>query len=117
MGNKNLEEMLNKEYYIIDCENFTYFARIVHVIGIEAYAGNSEISYTIDIPHPYEANEYRTMYMWELERFKTFEEAQAKAKEYNDKPENKKRREDYMSNMQRFLEMKYIVGGEGNVKD
>lgn len=112
MKNKDLMEIFDKEYYILDCENFTYFARIVHVIGIEVCGGSNEISYTIDISHPYKANEYRTIYLWELTRFKTFKEAQEKAEYYNNLPENKKRREDYISNMQRFLEMKYIVGDE-----
>lgn len=106
------KEIFDKEFYIIDCENFTYFARIVHVIGVESYSNNSEILYTIDIPHPYEANEYRTMYLWELTRFKTFEEAREQAEIYNNNPKNKKMREHYISNMQRFLEMKYIVGDE-----
>lgn len=106
------KEIFDKEFYIIDCENFTYFARKVHVIGFGADMAHSEMEYMIDIPNPYKSNEYRTMYLWELTRFKTFEDAQKKAEYYNNIPKNKKIREDYINNMQKFLEMKYIVGDE-----
>ena len=108
-----MKDIFNNEYYIIDCEDFTFFARKVHIIGFEAECSTNEvIQYIINIEETFPFKRNKRMYLEELTRFKTFEEAQAKAKEYNDKPVNKKMREDYINNMQRFLEMKYIVGDE-----
>lgn len=102
-----LFDICSKEYYIIDCENFTFFARKVHIVGAVGCAWNEEINYIIDIPHPYIKEERREMPLRKLTKFKTFKEAQEKAKQLNELPENIKRREEYMNSMQKFLEIKY----------
>ena len=49
----------------------------------------------IDIPDITSPNEYRDVYMWELERFKTFEDATKEAERLNNIPSNKKRAKDW----------------------
>ena len=84
-----IDKLLNKEFYIVDCMDFIYFARPVHIIGFGCCAVDEEINYIIDIKDY--MNEYREVYMWELERFRTLEEAEKEAKRLNNIPSNKKR--------------------------
>lgn len=84
---KKTQNIFDKDYYIVDCENFTYFARKVRVIGISSGGYNDEIEYITNLPHPFAANEHRSMYFNELTRFKTFKEAQERARHLNEKVE------------------------------
>lgn len=103
----DLMELLSKEYYIVDCNHFTYFARKVRIIGWEATSCNSEIEYIIDVSETYSPDRNRRMYLEELEQFKTFKEAQKEAQRLNEIPKNKKRKEDYLKSCfsQSYLEL------------
>lgn len=103
----DMMELLHKEYYIVDCNHFTYFARKVRIIGWEAISYNSEIEYIIDVSETYSPGRNRRMYLKELEQFKTFEEAQKEAQRLNEIPKNKKRKEDYLKSCfsQTYLEL------------
>lgn len=94
-----LMEFMKKEFYIVDCEDFVYFAKTIHVVGFSMSSSEDELMYLTD--------QDTIMSRFELERYKTFEEAQAKAKDLNEKPENKKRAEDWFKNRQGILEFKY----------
>lgn len=89
----NISELIKREFYIIDCMDFIYFARPVHIVGIGSCAYGEEIQYMIDVKDI--LNEYRTMYMHELERFKTMKEAEQEAKRLNNIPSNKKRAKEW----------------------
>ena len=91
-----LGELENKDYYIIDCINFVYYAKRVHIIGFSWGTDVCEILYIIDKLNPY-SNEYEQLTKTELTRFKTFEDAQKEADRLNNLPENKKRAEDWNS--------------------
>ncbi len=82
-------DILDKEFYIIDCKDFIYFPRIVRVIGFEG--GYNTISYRINIKDNLSNRNYREISAYELTRFKTYEEAEKEAKRLNDIPSNKKR--------------------------
>lgn len=81
------KELLEKEFYIIDCENFIYFVQPVHIIGIGGCACDEELHYYLDIKDF--TGRDKEVYMYELERFKTFEEAQKEVDRLNNIPENK----------------------------
>jgi hypothetical protein len=101
----DLMELLSKEYYIVDCNHFTYFARKVRIIGCIGWG--TTIEYIIDVPETYSPDTNRKMYLEELEQFKTFKEAQKEAQRLNEIPENKKRKEDYLKSCfsQSYLEL------------
>lgn len=88
-----INELLEKEFYIIDCMDFTYFARPVHIVGVGGCASDEELHYYLDIKDFMGRD--REMYMYELERFKTFEEAQKEADRLNNIPSNKKRAKEW----------------------
>lgn len=90
----NLHELTEKEYYIIDCINFVYFARPVHIIAIGKCAEDEELTCYLDIKDYY-SNDDRTMYLGELERFKTLDEAQKEADRLNEIPSNKERAKEW----------------------
>ena len=85
----NINDLLEKEFYIVDCQDFIYFARPVHIIGIGGSSDGYERYFILDIKDF--MNRDRKMYMYELERYKTFEEAEQEAKRLNNIPSNKKR--------------------------
>lgn len=81
----NFQELQKKEFYIVDCMDFVYFARPAYVIGVGCCSDDEELHYILDID--------REMYMDELERFKTFNEAKEYAEYLNNISKNKKRAE------------------------
>ena len=101
-------EILNKDYFIIDCENCTYFARVVRAIGFEQACGE-ELQIIIDIAEQYCPDRNRSLYITDLQRFKTFKEAQKYAEKLNKMPENIKRRERFLKDFlsQESLEFKH----------
>lgn len=84
---------LDKEYYVVDCYNFVYFPRIVHIIGITGSSADDEISYIIDKSTCF--GEKTTAYKDELTRFKTFKDCENYCKYINEIPANKKRADDW----------------------
>lgn len=82
----SLKEIYNKNFYIIDCENFIYYPKVVKIIAREI-SPNDGISYI--------TNENKKMYIEELKRFKNLEEAYKEAKRLNDLPKNKKRADEW----------------------
>lgn len=90
------EEIFKKEFYIVDCKNFIYFPRTVKIIGFEASSASDETSYITDIEEPL-IHENRKMYLGELEKFKSFKEAQKEAERLNNIEENKKRAKEWNS--------------------
>lgn len=113
MGTKefNLEDILSKEYYIVDCEEFIYFARKVKLLGCQGICGCKfdEIEWESDIEERYSPGNYRHFYLSALTQFKTFKEAQEAAKKLNEMPENKKRFKRWISSnfSQEMMEFKY----------
>lgn len=88
----DMDEIFNKEFYIICCRDFVYFPKKVKVIGFEA--SPDEINFIIDLEEPL-THENRRMYIEELERFKSFEEAFEEAERLNELPKNKQRAEEW----------------------
>ena len=91
----NISELIKREFYIIDCMDFIYFARPVHIVGVCGYASEDELEYMIDVKDSLNPNEYRTMYKYELERFKTMREAEQEAKRLNNISSNKRRAKEW----------------------
>jgi hypothetical protein len=75
---------MKKDFYVIDCENFVFFPRIIHIVGFEM-AYNSPILFYTNIKGS------RGLYIEELERFKTFEEAEREATRLNSISDIKKK--------------------------
>lgn len=109
--NFDLDKILNGEYYIVDCEEFIYFARKVRLLGFQGICGCKfdEIEWESDIPERYSPGEYRKFYLSALTQFKTFKEAQKAAKKLNEMPENKKRLKRWIrcNFSQEMMEFKY----------
>lgn len=84
-----LDELLEKEFYIINCKDFIYFVQPVHIVGIGGCTGDEELHYYLDDKDIMGRD--RKMYMDELEKFKTFEEAQKEVDRLNNISSNKKR--------------------------
>ena len=105
----NIDDILNSIFYIVDCEEFVYFARKVRILGFESCGYNEEIEYISDIPEAYCPGEYRKFYLSKLTQYKTFKEAQNAAKKLNNMPENKKRLKRWIRTnfSQEMLEFKY----------
>ena len=55
----SIEEIEEQEYYIVDCEDFIYFPRIVHIIGCSGGAYDEIIRFIIDIPDPIYSEKHR----------------------------------------------------------
>lgn len=87
--NINIEEILKKEFYVIECKDFIYYVQPVHIIGIGGCSTDEELHYYLDVKDFMGRD--REMYMYELERFKTFKEAPKEADRLNNIPSNKKR--------------------------
>lgn len=93
---EELQDFMNREFYIVDCKNFIYYPRVVKVIGFECTYGE-EIQFVINITEPYSPDRNRQMYKSELERFKTFDKAKIYAEKLNNIPKNKERAKDWNS--------------------
>lgn len=97
----DLINYINKEFYIIDCEDFTYFARKIHVVGFEMTP--DELIFITDVKNL--IDEPKKFYKEELEQFKSFEEARKKAKQLNEISKNieraKQKRSDTNKNKER----------------
>ena len=83
------KELLEKEFYIINCKDFIYFVQPVHIIGIGGCSADEELHYYLDVKDFMGRD--KEVYMYELEKFKTFEEAQKEVDRLNNIPSNKKR--------------------------
>ena len=85
----NIEELIKKEFYIIKCKDFIYYVQPVHIIGFGGCASDEELHYYLDIKDFMGRDE--EMYMYQLEQYKTYEEAQKEVDRLNNIPSNKKR--------------------------
>lgn len=105
----NIYNFYGKTFYIVDCENFVFFARKVKVIGLESRGVDTEIELLLDISEPYRVGESRRIYVSELSKYNTFKKAQSAAKKLNNMPENKKRLKRWIRTnfSQEMLEFKY----------
>ena len=106
----NINDILHSTFYIVDCEEFVYFARKVKILGFGSHGYNEEIEYISDISEPYNPfGEPRKFYLSALTQYKTFKEAQNAAKKLNNMPENKKRFKRWLRThfSQEMLEYKY----------
>jgi len=83
------EELLKKEFYIIKCEDFIYYVQPVHIIGVGGCSSVEELHYYLDTKDIIGRDE--EMYMYQLEKYKTYEEAQKEVDRLNNIPSNKKR--------------------------
>lgn len=102
----NINKIFNKDFYIIDCRDFVYFPRKVRVIGFESCGYSDEILFKTNLKDSL-FNENRKMYLKELERFKSFEEAFKEAERLNELPDNKKRADDW-NNPQTIFKRRYL---------
>lgn len=84
----SLNKFMKKDFYVIDCEKFVFFPRIIHIVGFEM-AYNSPILFYTNIKGS------RGLYIEELERFKTFEEAEREATRLNSISDIKKKAEEW----------------------
>lgn len=105
----NWEEICKKEFYIIDCKDFIYCVQPVHIIGIGGCASDEELHYYLDVKDFMDRD--REMYMYELERFKTFEEAQKEVDRLNNIPGNKKRAKQW-NTRDKFMLPNYLESQE-----
>ena len=81
------KELLEKEFYIIKCYDFVYYVKPVHIIGFGCCSGE-ELHYYLDTKDILGNDE--KMYMYQLEKYKTYEEAQKEVDRLNNIPSNKK---------------------------
>ena len=87
-----LDELFNKEFYIVDCKNFIFYPRIVIAIGFEMSSKELNIiTDKIDIL----THENRKFPIEYLEQYKSFEEARKEAGRLNNLPKNKKRADEW----------------------
>ena len=100
----DLINYINKEFYIIDCKDFTYFARKIHVVGFEMTP--NELIFITDVKKNL-IDEPKKFYKEELEQFKSFEEARKKAKQLNEISKNRERAKQWFRDRQTILEMQY----------
>lgn len=85
----NYQELLKKEFYIIKCKDFIYYVQPVHIIGIGGCSSDEELHYYLDTKDFMGKDE--EMHMYQLEQYKTLEEAQKEVDRLNNIPSNKKR--------------------------
>lgn len=90
----DLEELYNKEFYIIDCQNFIFFPRVVRAVGFEMGPDELQIITDIEDTLVHENRKYSIEF---LESYKTFEEAKSEAERLNNLPKNKKRADEWNS--------------------
>ena len=103
-----LDELLKKEFYIIKCKDFIYYVQPAHIIGFGWCATDEELQYYLDVKDFMEKKKKR--YMYELEKFKTFEEVQKEVDRLNNIPSNKKQAKQWNTRdkfiLQSYLERK-----------
>lgn len=84
-------EILNKdqknEFYIVDCQDFIYFVRPVHIIAFGSRAFSSSIDFILDYESPLTRN-YRKVSAREL--YTSKDEAQKQVDLLNNDEEHKK---------------------------
>lgn len=101
----SIDEILSKEFYIVDCEDYIYFPRKIRIIGIEISSEDGE-RYITDIEEGL-PKENRKMYAEELNKFKNIEQAYNEANRLNQLPENKKRAYEW-NNPESVFKRKYM---------
>lgn len=89
----NIQELLKKEFYIIKCKDFIYYVQPVHIIGFGGCASDEELHYYLDTKDFMGRDE--EMYMYQLEQYKTLEEAQKEVDRLNNIPKNKKQAKEW----------------------
>ena len=87
-----MEELFNKEFYIVDRSNFIFYPRVVRAKGFEMFPDEFEIVTSIIDPVTKENKRYPIEY---LEQYKSFEEARKEAERLNNLPKNKKQAEEW----------------------
>lgn len=101
----NYQELLKKEFYIIKCKDFIYYVQPVHIIGIGSSSCEEEFNYYIDTKDIIGKDE--KMYMYQLEQYKTYEEAQKEVDRLNNIPSNKKRAKQW-NTRDKFMLLSYL---------
>lgn len=90
----NLDELFNKEFYIVNCKNFIFYPQTVRAVGFTM--SYDELNILIDevdgLTH--ENMKFPIKY---LERYKSFKEAKKEAERLNNLQRNKKRAEEWNS--------------------
>lgn len=90
----NLEDLLNRFYYIVECDNFIFYPKTIRPMGFEISPDELNIiTDEVDILTK-ENKRYPIEY---LENFKSFEEAKTEAERLNNIPENKRRSKEWNS--------------------
>lgn len=82
----DLEELFNKEFYIVDCANFIFFPRVVRAVGFEM--STDELIIITDIKDCL-VKENRRFSVEYLEQYKNFDEAKKEAERLNNLPKYK----------------------------
>ena len=90
----NLEDVLNRFYYIVECDNFVFYPKAIIPMGFEVSPDELNIiTDEVDIL----TKENKKYPIKCLEKFKSFEEAKTEAERLNNIPENKKRAKEWNS--------------------
>ena len=101
-----LESMVNRDsLYIVDCENFIYYVKQVHIEGYEIHSSDIELQFILSDKNHYTSGNEKTYACF---LFKDKEECQKIVDKYNNNPTNKKRAEDWNSveTQKRLLELR-----------
>lgn len=93
LGDIDFNKIFDTPFYIVDCSNFVFYPRIVYIKAIKFSSGEQYI--TCIVNDRYDEHEDYEYELSILKRFKTFKEAEEECKKLNNKPENKKRAEDW----------------------
>lgn len=88
----NLDELYNKEFYIVDCYDFIFFPMTARAMGYEI--SPDEFLIITDIEDPLLKENRRFSFKY-LEKYKSFEEAKKEAERLNNLPKHKKRAEEW----------------------
>ena len=99
-------EILNKnqenKFYIIDCQDFIYFVKSVHVIGLGSRAFSSSLDFILDCENPI-TRDYEKVSARQL--YKNKDEAQKQVDMLNNDERNKERARKWNKNKKRILKM------------
>ena len=101
----DVEELFNKEFYIVDCYSFIFYPRVIRTIGFEISPDETLIITNILDSLTKENIKYSIEY---LEKYKSFEKTKKEAERLNNLPKNKKRAEDWNSSESIYKRMLFL---------
>lgn len=88
-----MKNLINKEVYIVECQNFIYYPKVAHIIG---FGGDYQCTYYY-LDYKEFTGEDKKISEFQIEQYKTYEECLKECKRLNNIPKNKKMAEDWNS--------------------